>query len=86
MSWIVKISQDLKKVVDQTFNKNQAINIAKISTISFNKKHVNKMYVKTSMLPGTEAVEIELVSLNKVIPIPNLYTAKLPISQKKKPN
>lgn len=72
-----------EKVVDQTFKKNQANKIAKISTVSFHKKHVNKMYVKTSMLPGTDAVEIELVSLNKVIPIPNLYTVKLPVSQKK---
>ncbi|XP_062532904.1 uncharacterized protein LOC134201685 isoform X1 [Bombyx mori] len=72
-----------ENIVERTYKKNQTINISKICTVTFHKKHANKMFVKTSMLPGTEATEIQLGPLNNVIPKQNLYTSKLPISQKK---
>ena len=71
------------ELTNNTFRKNQKINISKMHIVSFKKCKPNIMYTKNSMLPETETMEIPLSSLNEVMPKPNLYPTKLPISQQK---
>lgn len=72
-----------ESIVDNTFKKNQNIQVSKISIVTFRKKQPEKMFVKNSMLPDAEATEIQISTLNDAIPKPKLYPSKLPICQKK---
>ncbi|CAF4741727.1 unnamed protein product [Pieris macdunnoughi] len=72
-----------EEITNNTFKKNQRINISKMHVVTFKRCKPNVMYVKNSMLPQTETIEVQLSGLNSAKPKTNLYSTKLPISQQK---
>lgn len=70
-------------IVDHSFKKNKKLQISKISIVTFKKKDSKTMFVKNSMLPKAETMEIHIGDITGASLKAPLYSSKILISTQK---